>query len=143
MRQFRRRNAIFLLVAATLPVAPAIAADLTIAVKNVTNAQGQLGVQLLTADGYADKAEALVAQLHPAVVPTTRIVLRNVSAGRYAVRVMQDRNGNGKLDTNFVGMPTEPYGFSNDAVGRLGPPAFDAASFTVGAGPVAVSVTLQ
>ena len=38
----------------------------------------------------------------------------NLPAGNYAVQVMHDENENNKLDTNFMGMPIEGYGFSNN-----------------------------
>ena len=53
--------------------------------------------------------------------------------GRYAVRAFADENGNGKLDTNLLGMPTERYGFSNDAKGNRGAPDFEAAAIGVDA----------
>jgi uncharacterized protein (DUF2141 family) len=40
-----------------------------------------------------------------------------------------DENDNGKLDTNAFGLPTEGYGFSNDAQGTLGPPSYTQAAF--------------
>jgi Uncharacterized protein conserved in bacteria (DUF2141) len=40
-----------------------------------------------------------------------------------------DENGNGVLDKNFFGVPVEGYGFSNDARGSMGPPAFEKAAF--------------
>jgi uncharacterized protein (DUF2141 family) len=52
-----------------------------------------------------------------------------VAPGTYAVSVFHDENSNGKLDTNFMGIPREGVGASNDAKGHLGPPKFDAASF--------------
>jgi uncharacterized protein (DUF2141 family) len=56
--------------------------------------------------------------------------VRNVKPGRYAIAVFHDTNGNGKLDRNFIGLPQEPYGFSND-VGRRGFPSFEGALVTV------------
>jgi len=38
---------------------------------------------------------------------------------------MHDLNGNGELDTNFVGLPQEPYGFSNNATANFGPPKWN------------------
>ena len=52
-----------------------------------------------------------------------------VMPGTYAVSVVHDENSNGKLDTNFIGMPREGVGASNDAKGHMGPPKFSAASF--------------
>ena len=52
-----------------------------------------------------------------------------VQPGTYAVSVFHDENSNGKLDTNFLGIPREGVGASNDARGHMGPPKFDGAQF--------------
>lgn len=62
--------------------------------------------------------------------------------GRYAVKAMHDVNGNGKLDANPFGMPTEPYAFTNNAKGSFGPAKWDAASVEVN-GIVAQTVVLK
>ena len=51
--------------------------------------------------------------------------------GEYAIAVYHDKNKNGKLDTNFLGIPKEGYGFSNNARGRFGPASWEDAQFTV------------
>jgi uncharacterized protein (DUF2141 family) len=53
-----------------------------------------------------------------------------IPPGTYALAVIHDENSNGKLDTNWLGIPTEGYGFSNDAKALLGTPSFAAASFS-------------
>jgi uncharacterized protein (DUF2141 family) len=53
------------------------------------------------------------------------ISIENLSAGRYAVRYYHDENVNGKMETNLVGKPTEGYGFSNNVIGKFGPPPFE------------------
>ncbi|MCK9200767.1 MAG: DUF2141 domain-containing protein [Gallionella sp.] len=52
--------------------------------------------------------------------------------GDYAATAFADINGNARLDKNFIGIPAEPYGFSRDARGRLGPPDFAEAAFRIG-----------
>ena len=52
--------------------------------------------------------------------------------GTYAVAVYHDRNANGKMDKNFLGIPKESYGHSNNAGGSFGPPPFDKAKFEFG-----------
>ena len=54
-----------------------------------------------------------------------------VPHGEYAIAVYHDENANGKLDTNFIGIPNEGLGSSNDAKGRFGPPTFADAKFTL------------
>ena len=56
----------------------------------------------------------------------------NLPPGEYAVSAFADINGNARLDSNFLGIPTEPYGFSRDARGFMGPPGFTEAAFRVG-----------
>ena len=70
------------------------------------------------------------------------IVFTNLRPGRYAVVALHDENGNGYLDKNFVGFPTEPYGFSNGAEGFLGPPSFSDAAMAIGAGDSAIRIEL-
>ena len=53
-----------------------------------------------------------------------------VVPGDYAISAFQDENSNGKLDRNFIGMPKEGVGASNDAKGSFGPPKFDDARFS-------------
>src|SRR5262249_52423123 len=54
---------------------------------------------------------------------------QSVPPGTSAVSVFHDENSNGKLDTNFMGIPREGVGASNNAKGRFGPPKFPAAAF--------------
>jgi len=58
-----------------------------------------------------------------------RCDFEDIPPGTYSLAVIHDENMNGKLDTNWLGVPTEGYGFSNDAKALLGAPSFSAASF--------------
>ena len=58
-----------------------------------------------------------------------RCDFEDIAPGTYALAVVHDENMNGKLDTNWLGIPTEGYGFSNDATASQGAPSFSAASF--------------
>ena len=70
------------------------------------------------------------------------VVFSNLEPGRYAAIAFHDEDGDGKLGKNFLGVPTEPYGFSNDVRGFLGPPTFDAAAMALGDGDEAVRIAL-
>jgi uncharacterized protein (DUF2141 family) len=63
--------------------------------------------------------------------------------GIYAVASYADSNGNARLDTNFFGRPTEPYGFSNNARGTFGPPRFTEAAFEVNGQSAMQSIQLH
>lgn len=57
------------------------------------------------------------------------IVFSSLEKGKYAFSFFQDLNENKKIDTNFLGIPIEPYGFSNQKKGRFGPPKFKEVAF--------------
>lgn len=59
----------------------------------------------------------------------TTVTFENLPAGEYAISAFHDENSNGKLDTNFMGIPKEPYTASNDAKGFMGPPKYQDAKF--------------
>jgi len=63
--------------------------------------------------------------------------------GSYGLSVLQDLNGNRKLDTNFLGIPKEPQGSSNDAKATFSAPKFKDALFTVGDQPVELRIRLN
>jgi uncharacterized protein (DUF2141 family) len=72
-----------------------------------------------------------------------RCDFEDIPPGRYALGVIHDENMNGKLDTNRLGMPTEGYGFSNDATAFLSAPSFRAASFPYDGRTVDLTISLQ
>ncbi|WP_439127686.1 DUF2141 domain-containing protein [Polaribacter sp.] len=60
---------------------------------------------------------------------TTTYVIEGIPKGEYAVSFFHDENDNNKMDTNFIGIPKEDYGCSNNATGFMGPPKYDDAKF--------------
>jgi len=80
-----------------------------------------------------DNAKAQV-QWHPADLRGVTCLFVDVPDGTHAVAVAADLNGNRKLDVNFLGIPKEPWGVSNNVRPRLRAPRFDEAAFTVSSG---------
>jgi uncharacterized protein (DUF2141 family) len=66
-----------------------------------------------------------------------QVSICDVEAGEYAVAIFQYENRKGELDSNFIGIPKEPYGFSNN-LKKLRPPSFEEASFEYDADEVVV-----
>ncbi|MFC4268592.1 DUF2141 domain-containing protein [Polaribacter marinivivus] len=58
-------------------------------------------------------------------------IFKGLKKGEYAISLFHDENDNNKMDTKIFGIPKEPYGFSNDAKGFMGPPKFKDAKFIV------------
>jgi uncharacterized protein (DUF2141 family) len=83
-----------------------------------------------SADGFpADSAKAGKTAKSKIQNGQAVCIFGGVAPGSYAVSVFHDENGNGKLDRNFMGMPKEGVGASNDAAGHFGPPKYDDARF--------------
>ncbi len=110
--------------------APPAAVALTVRVSALNNDRGRVAVALFaSAEAFPDQKRALAGQLTRIQNGKATVRFENVRPGVYAVAVLHDENENSKMDFNFLGMPLEGYGFSNDASAMFGPPSFDAASF--------------
>ncbi|MBV7534826.1 DUF2141 domain-containing protein [Duganella sp. sic0402] len=123
-------------------VLPAHAADLTIRVDGVANAEGNIKVAIFnSADTFLAKpvggAEA------PAREGSVQMTVKNLPAGEYALAVYHDANNNGKMDRNMMGMPTEDYAFSNNALGKRGAPRYEDARFALPEAGAAAVVNLR
>lgn len=113
-----------LLLIALLGLAPAAAADVRVVIEDVRASDGVLRVEILDATDPGTEGPAVAQIMIPAAVPRVRVTLHDLEPGRYAARVHHDLDGDGRMATNLVGMPLEPWGVSNDARGRFGPPSF-------------------
>lgn len=104
---------------------------LTVIVSGITTSGGTLGTALFaSAAGFPDGNAPAAAQLHPhTTAAADTFVFRNVAAGRYAIAVQHDLNGNGKVDRNMVGAPKEPWGVSRDVRHTFRAPRFEEAAF--------------
>lgn len=101
---------------------------LTVTIDNIQEAKGSLRVGLFdNADNFLK--ESREGKIVKASAGAMTIEFDNLVSGDYAVSVIHDLNENGELDSNFIGIPTEPYGFSNNAMGNFGPPSFEKAKF--------------
>jgi uncharacterized protein (DUF2141 family) len=107
--------ALFLLLAQ--PSAPADAASLRIEFANLRKAKGSLRVAVYNSQAsYMDTGKACHLQvLRVTSVGTLVMDIKDLPAGSYAVSCFHDLNDNGELDTNLLGIPSEPYGASNNA----------------------------
>ena len=118
------------------------AADLVIRVDKVRNDSGQVKVALFDSAAGFLKRPVRVADA-PASAGATTVVIKDLAPGDYGFAVYHDANGNGAMDRNLVGIPLEPFGFSKDAQGRMGPPAFEAVKLAVPAAGLDTAVTLR
>jgi uncharacterized protein (DUF2141 family) len=134
---------------------PAWAGDLTVTVTGIRSASGSVMIGLYdSAEGFGvaikhateaglltDRGRLVGAALR-AALGAQSIIFTQLPPGRYAVIAFHDENDNGRLDESPWGVPTEGYGFSNDAQGFLAAPSFAAAGLTLDAGDRAITISL-
>jgi uncharacterized protein (DUF2141 family) len=119
----------------------ALEADMRVRITGLENSDGQVFISVFASEAAYNAgdavAEASVAANRNGVAAT----FDALPAGTYAVIAFHDANSNNDLDSNFMGMPTERYGFSNGAAPRFRQARFDEAAFTH-PGDETVTVTL-
>ncbi|MDQ1813263.1 DUF2141 domain-containing protein [Massilia scottii] len=128
--------------AALLTASLSSAADLTIRIDDVRSDDGTVMVALYnSAGGFLKKPVGAAGE--KAVKGSTTITIKDLPAGAYAYAIYHDANANGKMDANMMGIPTEDFAFSNNALGKMGPPKFDDAMFTLPAAGLNATVSLK
>ena len=108
-------------------------ATVTVRVTGARNAKGKIRAALFQgAEGFPNDASHAFRTQPADIDPQTlsaQIVFTDLPAGVYAVSVFHDENLNEKLDKNFMGMPKEGYGASNNPKKKMGPPSFEETKF--------------
>jgi len=77
---------------------------------------------------FPDKKFALAGKVLPISSKTESFSFENLKPGKYAVAIIHDEDKDGGLSTNFIGIPKEGFGFSNNVMGIMGPPSFEKAA---------------
>lgn len=120
---------------------------LHIIVEGVKSQKGQLKVALEKSAEHFDKGSLHEAHYRgeTAAIKGEKvdIYFRDVPFGTYAVKTFHDADGNGALNTNFMGIPAEDYGFSNNARGTFGPASFQDARFEMDAEEKTITIRLK
>ncbi len=100
-------------------------------ITNIRNDKGDVKVSLYDQkDGFPGNHEKAVANII-ADIPgiTVTAVFDSIPYGEYAIGILHDENNNFIMDSNWIGIPKEGFGASNDAPARMGPPKYNDAKF--------------
>ena len=120
------------------------AADLNVTFTDIEEAKGELLVAVFASADAWDNDKPLEASAHIPVTGTTvQHIFKNLKPGTYAVSVIRDANGNQKLDTNFIGMPTEQYGYSQNPPLKMRKAAFEETRFELNDSIEAITIKLR
>lgn len=118
---------------------------LFVTVTNVRAAQGLIAVTLYADDSsrFLARRGSLYVGRVPATAPVTRACIHVPSPGTYGVVVYHDADANRSFNRNFVGLPAEGYGFSNDAPAIFGLPSFRSVRIAVPRDGFQISIRLR
>lgn len=108
-------------------------ASLKIVVNELDSNDGHVLVSLFNSDdGFPDKPEKAIRKARLTIKENKAwVVFSGLEPGTYAAAILHDENDDQKMNTNFLGIPKEGYGFSNDVMGSFGPPSFTKAGFII------------
>mgnify|MGYP004008232345 CR=1 FL=1 len=123
------------------------AGNLKLTVTGFNSDMGELSISIWDSEEEFDKGED--DKPNPFMIDTALIkvkksekIFKNIPFKKYAIKLFHDENKNKDLDTNFMGMPDEGFGFSNNAMGQFGPPPFGEASFDFNKSDMSIQIEL-
>ena len=113
--------------------------SLKVTVLNVSNDKGKVGIALHNKLGFMKTpVQKLKASIKDG---KSEVVFKNVPPGEYAVVCYHDKNNNNKMDFNFLGIPKEGFGASNNTK-NFGPPKYNDAKFEISNSDVSLIIRL-
>lgn len=115
---------------------------LRVNVEGVDEKGGAIHLAVHTSENFLGKA---ITGLILPVMGESRVsgLLKALPHNTYAIAAYQDMNGNNRLDKNALGIPSEPYAFSNNPSVKWSPPSFGEACVVVNQAEQAITVTLK
>lgn len=139
----RRSLGLVSLVLALFSAAPA-AADpprIVVEIEGLRSSRGEVrGALFRSRDGWTEEGRQIATCTASIDGRRAACVLDDVAPGEYAFAFLHDEDDDGQLDRDWIGIPQEGFGFSNDAAPVLGPPSFDSARFVHGPGETTLVV---
>ena len=136
-----KKLTIIVAIAILLSVQGFAQVKLTVDVKNIQSSEGKILVGLFNSEGtFLEKAYQKASE--EAKEDQMQFEFDNVPEGTYTISVIHDKNNNGSLDKNMIGIPTEPYGISMDGKSMFGPPSYEDAVFKVGKQNLTLDISL-
>lgn len=126
-------------------VDPTQTGSITVHITGLRNLNGMVGASLYASKkGFPDTPERSYATLVKKITATEdTFVFENVPYGTYAISVLHDENGNGKMDKNFFGLPTEGCGISTNPKIGMGGPKYNDSVFTLNSKQLEMTIGMR
>ena len=132
-----------LVVLSSFMLFPLSKSNLIVEVKSIPNSRGNIFIGLFRPkDEFPVFGKQYIGKIIPVSGRKLSYSFNELAEGKYAVAVFHDENKNGKLDKNYLGIPVEAYGFSNNARRTFSAPSFEEAEINVKS-DVIISISLK
>ena len=92
---------------------------------------------------YESEDSVFIGKILPIRNSEVLLTLDSLKYGSYAIKVFHDENINGELDSNFLGIPTEDYGYSNNVSAWFGPPSWERAEFLLNEREMMIEISVD
>jgi uncharacterized protein (DUF2141 family) len=127
------------------PLNASLSSNLTVEIAGLSNKTGQVCLSLFASGrGFPDsKDDAVNTQCVKITDTSLEVKFDNLQPKTYAVAVFWDDNEDGQLNRNFLGIPTEKFGFSSNPVITTGPPKFGDSAILVVGNNTRISIQLR
>jgi uncharacterized protein (DUF2141 family) len=107
------------------------ASTLTLTYSDIETREGAIMVALFDSEAAYDGGAPVRVAMVPANAASVTISIEGLTPGRYAIKSFHDIDGDHRMSTNPMGMPIEPFAFSNNARGNMGPATWSQSVFEV------------
>ena len=118
------------------------AAELNVTISGIKEHNGALYIAAFDSAEAMQKGQQWLSMIRTANSDSYHFAEANLKPGSYAFRVFHDVNGDGELNMNLMGIPTEPYGFSMNPV-TMGPPSFEQSAVNLTDDGASIEIKLQ
>jgi uncharacterized protein (DUF2141 family) len=116
----------FVFINASLVLSQNKSCSLQIEISDIKSDEGEIALRLTSHDGDVNIGRVVSIRDHTCVIQ-----IDSLSSGKYMISYFHDENSNDKLDTNWMGIPTEGFGFSNNARSNFGSPSIEERKFEI------------
>ena len=121
---------LFLIIVYILPFFAAAQNSITVQVTGIDQIEGNIYIGLYNNKiGFTELDYVYKYKIVPANQRSITAIMEDIPTGTYAISVFHDKNSNGYLDKNFVGYPSEVYGFSNNQRAIFSAPSYESCLF--------------
>jgi uncharacterized protein (DUF2141 family) len=127
-------NTIFIVFGCIAALFPVANPKLTLKISNIEKVQGEIRVGVFnTGTNFLKQGAAIKNYAIKVDNDTAYLTITDLPKGEYAITMYHDENSDNIMNTNFIGIPKEPYGFSNNVKPKMSAPKYEDCKFSFSA----------